>query len=42
MSAIRNLVLATLVAFGGAAQAAPVFSDDFNANATALNAVPSG
>ena len=38
----RAIVLAALMAAAGAAQAAPVFSDDFNANATALNAVPAG
>lgn len=44
MKALRTVTVlaAALVAAGGAAQAAPVFSDDFNSNSVGLNAVPAG
>lgn len=41
---IREFALATVaaVALGSAAQAAPVYADDFNANPVGLNTVPAG
>jgi len=39
---IRMLVAAAVVAFAGGAQAAPIFSDNFDGDAQGLNVVPGG